>query len=454
MKNDSETSEYINKNNKKSRKTIEEIKSSIAKLLETYWEKILFKDNEFLSILTNEQKNKLWKLTESQKEQYQNINFISQLLKILNNWDIRSYIQRKNNYLKEHRTISEWKFKKLFWWSGKFWKTSINQKKLWLCYAYTWFELLKKTNWFDELIQTNLKETAKWREVRLPFCGKNWEWIKVNKNEIDKMFITKNKDWNNTKICINSESEYLWFKILEIAFIKKEIINKYLTLEYRNKKIPKILEDAFLQYYYTWDIKLNLRLLRKIEWWNAQIMFYSILPENYIISNILYNWINDNMKDLAFDNFLTWLYKISLWINNFNKLTNIWSEITLAKIEKPKTKTIIIKDANIIYKENNKLKNWYILDNNWNISEVNMENNDINQTSKDIVTDQNWKNYLMLFPWHSYSIEKCYTTPKWERRVRIINPRHTWVKFDISLDECKKIFNRGITWLNINNMFR
>ena len=73
----------------------------------------------------------------------------------------------------------------------------------------------------------------------------------------------------------------------------------------------------------------------------------------------------------------------------------------------------------------------------------------------DLVTDENWKTIVKFFPDHSYSIEKCYTDNNtWEKRVWVINPRHTWLKFDISLEQAKSIFRWNVTWFDIDAMFR
>ena len=95
-----------------------------------------------------------------------NINNMSDIKKIKVMYSLsdkihmRNYISRKNEYLENNRTLSEEKYKEYFWWKWKFDKHEINQWDIWLCYLYSWLEILKKTNWFAELMQTNFIEKS------------------------------------------------------------------------------------------------------------------------------------------------------------------------------------------------------------------------------------------------------------------------------------------------------
>jgi hypothetical protein len=320
---------------------------------------------------------------------------------------MKDFIKRKKEYLEKNRTISKERFEELFWWSGKYWKAEINQWNLWLCYAYTGFELLKKTNWFEEIIQTHLKETTEWWEVRLPFFNENWTRIKVNRDEIDKKLIFEN--WKKN---INSKSNYLWFKILEIAFMKNLII-------FRWKIAPRLIRRQRLdkerdEFKTKWDITLTYDIIKKFESKNvADFMFRVLDTKCWQGTNPIDYDLNDKIKSLIFDFHSKWLYHIELSFADSSRM---------------------IKDGKIIYKHKEQL---------------------IWSKSPDIITEKNWNNIIKFLDWHSYSIEKCYVDKvTWEKRVRVINPHHTWIKYDISLEDCKSIFKRSIIWIDIDKMFR
>ena len=397
------------------------------------------------------------------KESNDIVFFVNNIKKV-DREKIQKFIKRKNDYLEKHRTLEEQKFIELFWgkwfkiwWQDwkkwqiwKYWKIEINQTWLWYCYAYTWFELLKKTNGFNELIQTNLRETENWWEVRLPFCDKNWTWIKINKDEIDKKFIIE-EDWEERNVSINSESEYLWFKILEIAFIKKSIINKCHALNHPNESLLK----AYNQFEENWDLTITWELLTKIEWWLTEKMLYTILPKNYII------WDNLHliMKELGFNQFSKGLYKIALGISFF-KMDWLCSNCPNIIITKsPYWKAVIVNDVKIINKRWVKFKSHFSINNEWKLSDNREKDWDNGEDTKDIfsdiVTNKEWKEVVMFFRGHAYSIERCYEDKNtWKKRVRVINPEHTGIKFDISLEQAKQIFDWQVTGINIDQMFR
>lgn len=380
--------------------------------------------------LTEEQILSLKQILPFKRYWYWRSKDIHMLFSLINNANretIRNFIKRKNKYLEKNKTISKETFRDLFWWNGKYWKPEIRQKSLWLCYAYTWFELLKKTNWFDEIIQTNLKETENWREVRLPFCDENWKWIKVNKEEIDKKFsIQKEIDeeyllpytnQENRTFCINSESEYLWFKILEIAFIKQKIIN------YVNTK-PNEYKKIYTDFKKTWDFTLDWELIIKItEGWDTTTMLKNILPQNYTIINYYIDDINNEKKDFIFDQFSKWLLKVKICPKRNRKLNNYDTRTTRQHFKKPHK--FLVRE---FFRKT--------------MGDLPMESYESSHSNDKI------------FSHHAYSIERCYTTPKWEKRVRIVNPRNTWEKIDISLKDCKDLFRRSVLWLDIDKMFR
>ena len=462
--NSESISELESKKKSKSQEVWKATIDSIKEILTSNWEKILFTDEEIQAILGNRWKWDSWELDSWELKdirskinenidkdfQYNDIRIIANCLKNLDRTKMKDFIHRKKEYLEKNRTISKEKFEELFWWSWKYWKTEIKQESLWICYAYTWFELLKKTNWFDEIIQTNLKESKNWWEVRIPFCDKKyWEWIKVNKNEIDKEF--KSKRWNRI-IKTTSQSELLWFKILEIAFIKKEIINRYQELR---RSAPKVLENAYYNYIYRNDIPLNLTLLKQVEWWATSSMLNTMLPAWYLLFENIPKWLSKT-KDTIFDLFSTGLFKISLWIDWEMDKKIFRTNIMKCLDNDDNIIGITIKDSKIAYKWKSKIESWYTLGDDWLdlIPNTWYKEDSDNYLAPDIITDQNWNKHAIIFRDHAYSIEKCYITPEWEKRVRIINPHNTWIKIDISFEECKTLFNREITWINIDKMFR
>jgi hypothetical protein len=433
--------------------------TKIENLIKNYWFDINLNNIEDFNKLEIS-KEELAQLKKHWINEYDEITQSLEILKNLNKETIKDFIKRKNEYLNSNRTLLEQKFQELFWFktteswkriTWKYWKTEINQTWLWLCYAYTWFELLKKTNWFNELIQTNLRETVEWREVRIPMWDKNGEWLKINKNEIDKVYTWINKDWKEKTFNINSKSELLWFKILEIAYIKSYIIKNFFLRKTWNEYLKNDIEKAYTEYRNNWDFNLTWNLILSIEGWNTLEFMGYILPNNYYTTSSVF-WIKSGSRDLAFDFYKKGLYKIEVWIRN-PKLSESKNVIP-TEIEKYWT-WYIVDDAKIIYTWELKLESGF----NFRDGKLSKKENDNNeysiQTSPDIITNNEWKNTVMFFEKHAYSIERCYIDKRtWEKRVRIINPRHTWIKFDISLEQCKALFTRTIIWINIDNMFR
>ncbi len=404
---DSESiSELESKKKSKSQEIWKVTADSIKDILTLNWDKIILTDEQIQDII-NDEENSEWLDTSDKKEQHNHMLIISNSLKNLDRTKMKDFIKRKKEYLEKNRTISKERFEELFWWSGKYWKAEINQWNLWLCYAYTGFELLKKTNWFEEIIQTHLKETTEWWEVRLPFFNENWTRIKVNRDEIDKKLIFEN--WKKN---INSKSNYLWFKILEIAFMKNLII-------FRWKIAPRLIRRQRLdkerdEFKTKWDITLTYDIIKKFESKNvADFMFRVLDTKCWQGTNPIDYDLNDKIKSLIFDFHSKWLYHIELSFADSSRM---------------------IKDGKIIYKHKEQL---------------------IWSKSPDIITEKNWNNIIKFLDWHSYSIEKCYVDKvTWEKRVRVINPHHTWIKYDISLEDCKSIFKRSIIWIDIDKMFR
>jgi len=386
----------------------------MEEIFEQYWLIITIDRNDWKSLnLTEEEKSNLKNIRQIFIKDWIIISTTEELkiiLDILSNTfeNKKNYIEKKNEYLKMNQTLSNEKFNELFkTWDDKwkYWIQNIHQTDLWYCYAYSWFELLKKSNYFDVLIKTSMKETHYWREVKIPLWDLNWHIIKVNKEEIDKKYsftdIDKKEEREN--ININSNSS-LWQKILEIAFIKEFLINlpEYLTkkpetqkdlLRFKNREkiIKKFKEKIESDYKKTWDIIITWELLNLLEWWYV----------NDFIERIMWNIINkystDNLESIKtiFDYINSWIIKIGLSYDT----QELWPK----KIE---------------YKQ----KDW-----------------------------KKWK----IESDHAYSIESTYTDNKtWEKYIVFVNPHDTRKKYSITLDECLKIFsNAEITTININKLF-
>lgn len=407
-------------------------------------------------------------IKENHLTNYQEIWFALSLKDNMNKETIQEYIKRKQEYLKNNRLISKEKYRELFWWNWKYWKTDINQTFIWICYAYSWFEILKKTNCFDELIQTNLKENldGTWWEVRVPFCDNNWEWIKINKDEIDFKFERKYENWEKNIVNINSESEFLWFKILELAFIKKYILNakKWSSASKCTRKgiDYKVVEEAQSEYKNTGKITYNDDLVKFIESWSTLEFIEKMFNPKW--NSYFISWtenhrlgVSNQSKDVAFENFNKWGVFIEISMSHDN--INDFPENTLNKncklIWEGEDYRVLVHDVKIIDKAQYNLESLYNITSDW-LKEIEINGSwENNKMVPDLVTDENWKTICQFFNSHSYSIEKCYIDKNtWEKRVWVINPRHTGLKFDISLEEAKSIFSWNIFWADINAMFR
>lgn len=381
---------------------------------------------------------------ENEISELEDIVKVKAMYSVSNRRHLKEYIQRKKEYLEENKTLSDEKYIEYFWWKWKFSKYEIKQWNIWLCYLYSWLEMLKKMNGFDVLIQTNFIEKKDGWLVRYPF--NTWEWIKVNKNEIDKEYEIPEERWGMRKMNINSISDYLWFKILEIAYIKKRAIDNKLWWKKWVWKTEK-----------PYDIEINWKIVKGAEWWDTIITLQELIPENSVVKWVVYpNSVNNllerlteirapetlienqvkvckkamNRIDKAFDLFWTWFITIELSVPSHE--IPQWEWIHIIKIE---DKRLAIDNVKILDKQWNEIKN------------------EDTRKYADTFTLK-WEKKVVIMTNHAYSVEKCYTNEKWEKRVWVINPWHTDIKFDMSLEQCKKIFRREFWVINIDNLFR
>ena len=385
----------------------------IKEIYKEYWFIICTNKNEWDKLnLSEEERRILKKADNTFKKNWIIITSTEEIKVILDIiWNTfqnkRNYLDKKNKFLKENQTLSDERFDELFknWidkW--KYWIQNIHQTDLWYCYAYTWFELLKKSNFFETLIKTSMKEKSTWWEIKIPLWDTNWHIIKVNKEEIDKKFSYKSiDDWKyKNNININSKSS-LWFKILEIAFIKEYIINPpeyiinppkdnekdFLYCKRRKEFLEKTGKKS--EYERTWDIEITWELLNIVEWW-----FVNNFMEK-MIQNATHQYTTDNLNSIKsiFDFVNTWIIKI-------------WLSYDTQGI-RPKAINYILKD--------------------WSKCPIDSD--------------------------HAYSIERILIDNKtWEKYIIFVNPRNTSEKHKVTLDECIKIFNSAeITTIDINKLF-
>ena len=374
------------------------------------------------------------------------INKVKAMYSLSDKEHMRNYILRKNEYLKNNRMLSEEKYNEYFWWKWKYDKYEINQWNIWLCYLYSWLEIFKKMNWFAELIQTNfIENTDNWL-VRFPVNVGSW--IKVNKNEIDWIYETTDSDGKIRKMNINSKSEYLWFKILEIAYIKSKLINRLWIKKWNGTENNPL------------DVTINWENLKNVEWGDTIHTLQDLLSEDnmekwYICWYNIGCWRFKRLSDFGapevilqnskrtigeiderinkvFNLFWTWFLSIELSMKP--EFYSLWDWVK--KVEWVKDASFIVNDAKVV-------------DKFWQEIPKDKLNN-----IHDILRDESWNMAIKFITKHAYSVWKCYVDENWEKRVRVVNPRHTGIKFDLSLDQCKKLFDWEFWAVHIDKMFR
>ena len=350
---------------------------------------------------------------------------------LANKDNIRWYIERKEKFSQEKKLLSDEKCTEYFWWKWKFDKDNIRQWWIGLCYMYTCLELFKRMNWFNIFIQSNFIEDEDWWKIRLPL--NTWDWIKIHKEEIDKKYKLKygESEYKRT-VSINSDSELLWTKILEIAFIKKLIQNK----EEKDFKWDWSKNNPL-------DIDVTRWRLKDIEWWDTIETLWVLFWHNKILREDLYNPISaykklkklnapsfivdKNKKNIKyykarteklFEFYKTWFIAANIWLSN---MYDEW---------------IILKDVKIV-------------DKYWKgINREELED------ESDIIISNNWKITVELLSRHAYSLEKCYIDKDWNKIVRIANPRHTEIKFDIPFKKAQEIFKWEVWAILIDELFK
>jgi hypothetical protein len=122
-------------------------------------------------------------------------------------------------------------------------------------------------------------------------------------------------------------------------------------------------------------------------------------------------------SEKLFDLHKTWLVAVELWLEDIDD------------------DYIVVNDAKIV-------------DKFWNEVPKNKLRN-----LPDVAIGKKWK-VIRLFSHHAYSLEKCFIDTDWNKIVRVVNPWHTWIKFDIPFETAKKIFGWDFWVIDINWLFK
>ena len=367
----------------------------------------------------------------------------SQLIWDYNIATIKGLLERKSKYLEKYQTLSDKKFDELFKWVdltlrwkktiyeqfieminnlliklnlkqtqdlvslqyGKNGIAEIKQTTLGYCYAYTGFNLLKRSNFFEVMIKTSIRETSEWWEVTVPFWSRNGKIIKVWKQEIhDSYRVLNEKTWTyKSKESKTTSKTSTWMKVLEIAFIKEYILEHNYLGDQRAKSeetrttYKQAIEWARESLKKTGDFKLNGELLWAVEWGRTGDFLNRMIWENVVKRTFLKQESDLSKKDALFN-----------FINNGTLKIKVGSN-----------------------KNNPHLK----ID--WNF------------TIKDISGKS-----LTLTINHAYSLERVYTTKTWEKVAVISNPRNTHEKIHVSRNDAMTKFHlRDVSYISPQKLF-
>ena len=345
----------------------------------------------------------------------------SQLIWDYNIGTIKGLLERKTKYLEKYQTLSDKRFDELFrnvdqqheitkikqqnLKYGKYGITEIMQKTLEYCYAYTGFNLLKRSNFFEVMIKTSIRETSQWWEVNVPFGSKNGKIIKVWKQEIHDSYRVLDEDtWTYNSFESETTSKTSpWMKILEIAFIKEHILEQNnlgdqdAKSEETRTTYKQAIEWARESFKKTGDFQLNGELLWAVEWGRTGDFLNRMIWENVVKRTFLKQESDLSKKDALFN-----------FINNGTLKIEVGSN-----------------------KSNPHLKV------DWNF------------TIKDI-----WGKELTLITDHAYSLERVYTTKSWEKVAVISNPRNTHEKIHVSRNDAMTKFHaRDVSYISPQKLF-
>ena len=359
------------------------------------------------------------------------IVIVNAFLSLAKSSNIRWYLQRKEDFVNKNKVLSDEKFKEYFGWKWKFDKDDIRQWGLGLCYMYTCLELFKKMNWFDAFIQSNCIEDEDWWKFRLPL--NTWNWIRVRREEIDKKFnVSTGGNWLSRKVCINSDSDFLWSKILEIAYIKRLILennDNYFFWEWS-------IEDPL-------DVFLSWWKLRDIEWWDTISTLSMLFWDWKIISWEIFN-ASASYKRLKN------AHAPSSIINETKERIKTYKSRTEKLFDFHKTWLVAV-EVGLSDMSNDcvKIKDVKVVDKFWN----EIDTDDL-LDEDDIFVWRTWKVSVELYSRHAYTLEKCYVDQAWNKIVRIVNPWHTDIKFDIPFKKAQELFKWNFWVIMIDELFK
>ena len=345
-------------------------------------------------------------------------------------------MERKSKYLEKYQTLSDKRFDELFRWKkslyeqfmeminnlliklnlkqiqnlnllqyGKNGIAEIKQKYLGYCYAYTGFNLLKRSNFFEVMIKTSIRETSEWWEVTVPFWSRNGKIIKVWKQEIHDSYRVLDKEtWTYRSKEFKTTSETsTWMKVLEIAFIKEYILEyNYLGDQRAESKetrtiYKQAIEWARESFKKTGDFTLNGELLWAVEWGRTGDFINRMIWENVVKSTFLSQESDLSKKDSLFNFINNGTLKIKVGSNKDNPYLKVDWDFTIKDISgKPLTLAIN----------------------------------------------------------HAYSLERVYTTKTWEKVAVISNPRNTHEKIHVSRnDAMTKFHSRDVSYISPQRLF-
>ena len=360
----------------------------------------------------------------------------SQLIWDYNIGTIKGLLERKSKYLEKYQTLSDKRFDELFRWKkslyeqfmeminnlliklnlkqiqdvgllqyGKNGIAEIKQTTLGYCYAYTGFNLLKRSNFFEVMIKTSIRETSEWWEVTVPFWSRNGKIIKVWKQEIhDSYRVLDEGTWTyQSKESKTTSETSTWMKVLEIAFIKEYIL-EYNYLGDRKAKseeartiYKQAIQWARESFKKTGDFTLNGELLWAVEWGRTGDFINRMIWENVVKSTFLRQESDLSKKDSLFNFINNGTLKIEVGSNKNNPYLKVDWDFTIKDIS-GKSLTLTIN--------------------------------------------------------HAYSLERVYTTKTWEKVAVISNPRNTHEKIHVSRnDAMTKFHSRDVSYISPQRLF-
>ncbi|MFC2696170.1 MAG: hypothetical protein ACFN4U_03945 [Candidatus Absconditicoccaceae bacterium] len=367
----------------------------------------------------------------------------SQLIGDYNIATIKGLLERKTKYLEKYQTLPDKKFDELFkgvdltlrgkktiyeqfieminnlliklnlkqtqdlvsLQYGKNGIAEIKQTTLGYCYAYTGFNLLKRSNFFEVMIKTSIRETSEGWEVTVPFGSRNGKIIKVGKQEIHDSYRVLNEKTGTykSKESKTTSKTSTGMKVLEIAFIKEYILeHNYLgdqkaKSEETRTTYKQAIEGARESFKKTGDFKLNGELLGAVEGGRTGDFLNRMIGENVVKKTFLKQESDLSKKDALFNFINNGTLKIEVGSNNFNPHLKV--------------------DGNFTIK-------------------------DIGGKKLTLITD------------HAYSLERVYTTKSGEKVAVISNPRNTHEKIHVSRNDAMTKFHlRDVSYISPQKLF-